>query len=215
MKKKILDSIKNSYLLEDIFNFIDIKRKLQLLKYNKKYKKKLNITLADYKDFHFYINSYIKLISTENEVFFIDKKAAKKSGLLKNCMDDDEDFKELNLIKVNSKNLKLIIEFLEHYKDSEIKELERPLSDRFEKLVDDFTNNFFSQLNFDDIFEILNVCNFMDIKCLIELCSAFIADKIKGKTPEEIKILFNINNNFTEEEENQIRDENQWCLQNL
>ena len=57
-------------------------------------------------------------------------------------MDDDEDFKELNLIKVNSKYLKLIIEFLEHYKDSEPKIPERPLSDRFEKLVDEWTSSF-------------------------------------------------------------------------
>ena len=185
---KILDTIHNSYLIKTIFNYIDIKKKLQLLKYNKKYQNIINISLEDYIIFA----SNIKLISEENEIFFIDKKAAKKSQLLKDCMDDDEDFKELNLIKVNSKYLKLIIEFLEHYKDSEPKIPERPLSDRFEKLVDEWTKNFFSKLKLDDIFSLILSSNFMNIECLLDLSSAYIADTIKGKTPEDIKIMYNI-----------------------
>ena len=34
---------------------------------------------------------------------------------------------------------------------------------------------------------------------------------IKGKTPEEIRKLFNIVNDFTKEEEDQIRKENEWA----
>lgn len=34
---------------------------------------------------------------------------------------------------------------------------------------------------------------------------------IKGKTPEEIRRLFNIQNDFSPEEEAQIRKENEWA----
>ena len=34
---------------------------------------------------------------------------------------------------------------------------------------------------------------------------------IKGKTPEEIRKTFNIKNDFSPEEEEQIRKENEWC----
>jgi len=34
---------------------------------------------------------------------------------------------------------------------------------------------------------------------------------IKGKTPEEIRKLFNIVNDFTPEEEAQIKKENEWA----
>ena len=34
-------------------------------------------------------------------------------------------------------------------------------------------------------------------------------------TPEEIRKTFNIQNDFTPEEEQQIREENQWCMDNL
>lgn len=34
---------------------------------------------------------------------------------------------------------------------------------------------------------------------------------IKGKTPEEIRKTFNIKNDFTTSEEEQVRKENEWC----
>lgn len=37
---------------------------------------------------------------------------------------------------------------------------------------------------------------------------------IKGKTPEEIRKTFNIENDFTSEEEEQIRKENEWVMEN-
>jgi S-phase kinase-associated protein 1 len=38
-----------------------------------------------------------------------------------------------------------------------------------------------------------------------------VASLIKGKTPEEIRRTFGIVNDFTPEEEAQVRDENKWC----
>jgi len=38
-----------------------------------------------------------------------------------------------------------------------------------------------------------------------------VASMIKGKQPEEIRKLFNIKNDFTAEEEAQIRRENEWA----
>ena len=41
------------------------------------------------------------------------------------------------------------------------------------------------------------------------------ASLMKGKTTEEIKKLFGITNDFTPEEEQQIIEENKWCMENL
>ena len=37
---------------------------------------------------------------------------------------------------------------------------------------------------------------------------------IRGKTPDEIRKAFNIENDFTAEEEEQIRKENEWVEEN-
>jgi hypothetical protein len=36
--------------------------------------------------------------------------------------------------------------------------------------------------------------------------------KNRGKTPEEIRQTFNIKNDFTPEEEEQMRKETEWCM---
>ncbi|KAJ1968601.1 suppressor of kinetochore protein mutant, partial [Dimargaris verticillata] len=53
--------------------------------------------------------------------------------------------------------------------------------------------------------------NFLDIKPLLNLGCKAVAKMLKGRTPEDIRSTFNIPNDFTPEEEEQIRKENQWA----
>jgi len=197
MENKILDKIHNSNLIENIFDFLNIKRKLQIIKFCKKYQKKLNISLKDYMLF----KSTIILESIENEKFIIDKKAAKKSQLLKECIEDDEDFKELKFIDINSKYLKLIIEFLEHYKDSEPKLPPVPLKDsNIMQYLDEWSQIFISKLKLEDIICLINASNFMIIDCLQQICCGIIASEMVDRPVEEIQKLFGIEYDMTEEE---------------
>jgi len=61
------------------------------------------------------------------------------------------------------------------------------------------------------IFELILAAEYMGIKPLLDLTCAAVACMIKGKTPEEIRKTFNITNDFTPEEEAQVREENKWC----
>ena len=51
----------------------------------------------------------------------------------------------------------------------------------------------------------------MDIKGLFDVICKLFANKIKGKTPEEVRKEFNIKNDFTAAEEEEICKENEWC----
>lgn len=53
--------------------------------------------------------------------------------------------------------------------------------------------------------------NYLDIKPLLDVGCKTVANMIKGKSPEEIRKTFNITNDFTPEEEEQIRRENEWA----
>ncbi|CAL9151776.1 unnamed protein product, partial [Musa hybrid cultivar] len=59
----------------------------------------------------------------------------------------------------------------------------------------------------------MQAANYLNIKGLLDLTCQTVADMIKGKTPEEIRKTFNIKNDFTPEEEEEVRRENQWAFE--
>ena len=70
----------------------------------------------------------------------------------------------------------------------------------------------FVEVEQEMLFELILAANFMDIKSLLDLTCAKVASMMKGKTPEEIRTCFGIKNDFTPEEEAQVREENKWCV---
>jgi S-phase kinase-associated protein 1 len=75
-----------------------------------------------------------------------------------------------------------------------------------------FTVNF----NFLAIYldcSVLQAANYLNIKSLLDLTCQTVADMIKGKTPEEIRKTFTITNDFTPEEEEEVRRESQWAFE--
>ncbi|KAG8739924.1 hypothetical protein FRC10_004985 [Ceratobasidium sp. 414] len=69
----------------------------------------------------------------------------------------------------------------------------------------------FIQVDQEMLFEIILAANYLDIKGLLDVGCKTVADTIKGKTPAEIRRHFNIVNDYTPEEEAQIKRENEWA----
>lgn len=63
------------------------------------------------------------------------------------------------------------------------------------------------------LISLVQAANYLNIKNLLDLTCQTVADMIKGKTPEEIRKTFNIKNDFTPEEEEEVRRENQWAFE--
>jgi len=63
------------------------------------------------------------------------------------------------------------------------------------------------------LFELVRAANYLDIKSLLELTCKTVAGIIHGKTSEQIRRAFNIANDFSPEDEEEIRKENQWALE--
>ena len=125
--------------------------------------------------------------------------------------DSDEDVQEVPLPNVTASVLQKVIEFCTHYREDPMNEIQKPLkssimSEVVQQWYADFVN-----VEQPILFELILAANYMDIKPLLDLTCAAVASMIKGKTPQEIRETFNITNDFSPEEEAQVREENRWC----
>ena len=55
--------------------------------------------------------------------------------------------------------------------------------------------------------------NYLDIKNMLDLTCQSVANIMRGMTGEEIRKTFNIKNDFSPKEEEEIRRENQWAFE--
>ena len=78
--------------------------------------------------------------------------------------------------------------------------------------MDDWEKAFLGKLEPPQLLELILAANYLDAKDLLHMTCTAVADALAGKTPEEIRKLYNIVNDFTPEEEEQIRRENEWAM---
>eukprot|EP00921_Rhytidocystis_pertsovi_P002842 GHVQ01004785.1.p1 GENE.GHVQ01004785.1~~GHVQ01004785.1.p1 ORF type:complete len:168 (+),score=29.56 GHVQ01004785.1:152-655(+) len=153
----------------------------------------------------------IKLISCEGDEVLVEPEVALMSSFVRTMLEDSSD--AVPLPQVRTAVLEKIIDYCRyhHQNPHETVEIAKPLkSSNIADAVCAWDAKFVdvdqAMLN-----EIIVAANFMDIKPLLDLTCAKVASKLKGKSPEEIRKEFNIVNDFTPEEEAQVREENKWC----
>jgi S-phase kinase-associated protein 1 len=161
-------------------------------------------------------NSTLKITNTfrnSGKVFDLDCAAAKQSELLIDLLDDfsDGDLEVPIPISIDCSDecLSKIIEWLHHHKDDDADNARAPLDPSSPIPVWD--RNFFnvdSQMRF----EILVMANYLAIKRLLEIGTRTIANMVRGMSVEQIRRCFNIPNDFTPQEEAEIRAELAWAL---
>jgi S-phase kinase-associated protein 1 len=87
-------------------------------------------------------------------------------------------------------------------------------SNAFSGKVDDLASfdKAFIDMDMDTLFHLVNAANYLEVKALLDLACQKIADMIKDKTPEQIRQIFGITNDLSPEEEEEIRNENEWAF---
>jgi S-phase kinase-associated protein 1 len=137
------------------------------------------------------------------------------SKLVQDSIDEDEDVSNAQIPLPNVKSIVLhkVIEFCEYYQKEEMSAIQTPLkSAKLEDLVQPWYAQY---VKVDQVmlFELVTAANFMDIKPLLDLTCLAVSVMIKGKSPEELRKIFNLPDEFTPEEEAQVREENNWAEQ--
>ncbi|CAK7346146.1 unnamed protein product [Dovyalis caffra] len=149
------------------------------------------------------------LKSSDGEAFEVDEAVALESQTIKHMIEDDCADNGIPLPNVTSKILSKVIEYCK-------KHVETPKSDDRPSSADDDLKAWdteFVKVDQATLFDLILAANFLNIKNLLDLTCQTVADMIKGKTPEEIRKTFNIKNDFTPEEEEEVRRENQWAFE--
>jgi len=155
----------------------------------------------------------VKLQSSDEQEFEVEKSLAEMSITIKNMLEDmgpELGEAPIPLPNVTGKILTKVIEYCKYHLEHPT-----PISEekKDEKRTDDIIpwDQEFCKVDQATLFELILAANYLDIKPLLDLTCKTVANMIKGKTPEEIRKTFNIKNDFTPEEEEQVRKENEWC----
>ncbi|GMS88634.1 hypothetical protein PENTCL1PPCAC_10809 [Pristionchus entomophagus] len=165
----------------------------------------------------------VVLETSDKKDFEVDMTMINQSQLLKTLYEDlglgaegAGEEPKIPLPNVDAATLKYIIEWCAHHKDDPavVKEEGEEKKEKKSDDIPEWDVNFLSRGNGvsnSTLYEIILAANYLDIQALLDLTCKTVANMIKGKSSDEIRQTFNIPNDFTPEEEEQIRKENAWC----
>ncbi len=160
------------------------------------------------------LDAEIQISSSEGKIINLSKKAAKRSGILKGMMEDFPDELSFPMKTIKGNILEKIKNYLMHYKDEEPKEIEIPLkSNNFSECVNNWDFNFLGS-DIDTIFDLLEAANYLDIKPLHELVSAFLGANIRGMNSNSIIKDFEIDE-LNEKEIDEMMNDKKYLEENL
>ncbi|GLU02723.1 hypothetical protein SLE2022_199630 [Rubroshorea leprosula] len=149
----------------------------------------------------------IMLRSSDGETFEVEEAVAVESQTIKHMIEDDCADNVIPLPNVPSKILSKVIEYCKKHVEA--------AADK-EKAGEEEMKNWdaeFVKVDQKTLFDLILAANYLNIKDLLDLTCQTVADMIKGKTPEEIRKTFHIENDFTPEQEEDVRRENQWAFE--
>lgn len=133
----------------------------------------------------------IKIQSSDGQVFEVERQIANRLGLIRALVEEllDDEFLDVSIPipNVHSDILDLVLQWSEHHKDDAVDEY-RELSD--------WDRQFLRSQDQSTLLDILTAANYMDAADLLKAGIKALAEMVKGKSPDELRLLFNIVNDI-------------------
>lgn len=153
----------------------------------------------------------IVLKSSDNKIFEVDEAVARQSQTIAHMIEDDCVDNGVPLANITGKTLAKVVEYCK-------KHLVVPdaVADPFFSSVVELREwdvDFVNEMDQSMLLDICQAADYLNIPKLLELACKGVAEIIKGKTPEEMRAIFGIVNDYTAEEEAEVRKENQWAFE--
>lgn len=157
----------------------------------------------------------VAIAGSDGQVFVVENDAAMMSLTLKHLMDDvfatdDHEGREEQVLpvpNVDGRTLKRVLEYCERYVEASRK------SDEDVKSWDaDFIRELVSEEE-QRLYDVVLAANYLNVSPLLDLTCQHIASMIKGKTSEQIRDMFHIDNDMSPEETEATRREFAWVFE--
>jgi S-phase kinase-associated protein 1 len=147
----------------------------------------------------------IILKSNDGEIFEVEQAVAMKSQMIKYVIEDRCSDDTIPIPGVTSAILSKVLEYCKKH----VASVEDGTSDHDDLKKWDAE---FLEVDQATLYGLIEAANYLNIKSLLDLTCQAIADMMTGKTLEEIRKTFDIVNDFTPEQEEEVRRENAWAF---
>ncbi|VVB00832.1 unnamed protein product [Arabis nemorensis] len=144
----------------------------------------------------------IVLKSSDGQMFEIEEEVALQSQTIAHMVEDGC-VDAIPISNVSGEILAKVNEYCKKHVDGGGSEEELKIWDQ----------EFMRNINQSTLFYLILAANYLNIKSLLDLTCQTVADMITSKTPDEIRTILDIKSDFTPEEEEKIRQENQWAFE--
>lgn len=157
----------------------------------------------------------ITLVSSEGTKFQTSSKISQLSGLIERILQDYNINEEIPLRSVCSLNLQRIIDYSSHHNFSPPIRPKKPVVSN--QLRDNFTDEwdaqFIESIPESELIDLISASNYLDMKSLLDTCLVKIACSFKDKSVEEIEKEYDIQEHFTPEVEEKLKQEYSWAME--
>ncbi|XP_004965640.1 SKP1-like protein 1A [Setaria italica] len=162
------------------------------------------------------------LISCDDERFEVTEAAANMSQTIRHMIEDGCADGGVPLPNVDAKTLAKVLEYCNRHAAAAASPEPAAAgpaataSASAGKDDDDDLASFdkaFVDVDKDTLYNLLLASNYLEVKGLLDLTCQKVADMIKGKMPDQIRQTFGIKNDFSPEEDEEIRKEYSWAFE--
>lgn len=151
--------------------------------------------------------AFLQLSSSDGQLFSVTRAlCARMFKMIETMLEDlgiEEGLNEeiIPVPNVRGRILSLIINWAEHHlADPETANNNHPISQ--------WDKQFFAALDNGTLFELISGARYLDMNVLLKQACKTVSNKLVGKSAEEIRREFNIENDLSPEEQERLRQEN-------
>ncbi|CAA7048222.1 unnamed protein product [Microthlaspi erraticum] len=161
----------------------------------------------------------IVLRSSDDKIFEVDEAVALQCKTVGHMIEDDCVENGVPLPNVTGKILAKVLEFCKKHvpvvvpdADADDVAVADPSPSSVEELKE-WDDDFINEMDQATLLDVCQAADYLSTPKLLDLTCKAVAEMIRGKTPDEMRAFFRIVNDFTAEEEAEVRRANQWAFE--